>query len=360
MSDEISVLIVDDSRIFRSLVQKSLEKEGSFVISGSVRNGVKALESIRENRPDVVTLDVEMPEMGGLETLERIQQLNREAEKKIGVIMLSSYTRRGADITIKALERGAFDFISKPEGSNAAESIELLRESLSSKIGLFIARKKLAEVSGKQEAPVPRAVCRKTTSVGTLEALVLGCSTGGPKALCRMLPSLCSVTDLPILIVQHMPPTFTGSLANTLDSKCSHTVVEAQQNMKVQKKTVYIAPGDYHMGVTRAGAAAKITLNQDAPENGCRPSVDVLFRDAAKRYKEKVLAIILTGMGMDGTAGAKVLKEHNVFVIAQDEPSSVVWGMPGSAVKAGVVDSIKPLTDIPQAVKASLKETITV
>lgn len=360
MEKKISVLVVDDSLIFRHAIVDALKNQDNIVIAGSVRNGKKAVEFINENgSPDIVTLDVEMPEMGGLETLAEIQKINAaNTQKEMGVIMVSALTEAGAKVTIEALEAGAFDFITKPKGANETESIDTLRKSLLPKIMNFVSRKKTV-VNVKPE-PVQKAAVKEATratvepqkkGANAIQAIVIGISTGGPKSLCQMLPDLCQKTKLPILIVQHMPPTFTLSLAESLDKKCSHHVVEAKNGDTVENGTVYIAPGGRHM-IVRRDNIDKVTigLTDQVPENGCRPSADVLFRTASTVYGDKVVAVVMTGMGNDGSRSLRMLKNNRAYIIAQDEATSVVWGMPGSAVETGHVDKIAPLMEIPDAI----------
>lgn len=356
MGKRINVLIVDDSRIFRNAVAKSLEGYDDIVVTGSVRNGIKAIEFIRETPPDIVTLDVEMPEMDGLQTLTAIQEYNRNnpSQNPVGVIMLSSLTRKGADITIKALEAGAFDFIAKPDGKEPDRNMEALKSRLATRIRSYSSKPRAAETkTGPPEFPETvsaKPSQRESCVRSKIKAIFIGVSTGGPKALMNMLPELCRKTALPILIVQHMPPEFTLSLAESLDRKTPHTVKEAEHNEVITNRHVYIAPGGFHMLAEKSGASNHIAINSQPPEKGCRPSVDVLFRSATNAYGGNVVAIILTGMGSDGTRGIRALKRSGAYVIAQDEQSSVVWGMPGSAVDSGNVDEILPLDRIPEAV----------
>jgi len=353
MNEKVKLLIVDDSRIFRSAVAESLSGEEDIEVIGSVWNGIKALEFIQANPPDLVTLDIEMPDMDGLETLKAIQKVNASkiGTKPIGVIMLSSHTQWGADITVKALEMGAFDFISKPEGKSLTESFEILRRQLVEKIRQF-SSKRVSLVQGEKriiEYPTLKTF-RKIPVSSKFRAILIGVSTGGPKALAEILPPLCEEVDLPIFIAQHMPPTFTQSLAKSLNNKCRYTVIEAKNNDVVEEQYVYISPGGRHMLLLKRHNKINIVVNDLPPENGCRPSVDMLFRSGATAYGKDAIAVILTGMGVDGTKGARVLKRTGAVVIAQDEQTSVVWGMPGSAQASGNVDKVLPLGNIPSAV----------
>ncbi len=362
MDNITSVLIVDDSRIFRSIVEECLKNEDDIKIIGSVRNGVKAMEFIRSCRPDIVTLDMEMPDLDGLETLRAIREFNASTPDlpPIGVIMLSIFTRRGADVTIRALEEGAFDFIAKPEGKNPLENIESLRRQLTAKIRFFISRRIASRLRPGPEIlasaspcpEIPDRIEKKTGPMGTsrIRAVLIGVSTGGPKALMTILPDICQRIDIPVFIVQHMPPTFTASLAGSLNSKCAYNVTEAQHSSIVSPRCAYIAPGGKHMLVRRQGSEVITVINDLPPENGCRPSVNVLFRSAVSVYGADVIAVIMTGMGSDGSRGIAALKRAGARIIAQDENTSVVWGMPGSAVATGYVDHVLPLQDIPAAI----------
>jgi len=347
------ILIVDDSRVFRSVVEESLSGESDIEVIGSVRNGIKAVEFIKSNHPDLVTLDVEMPDMDGLETLKAIQEINllkKENTYPIGVIMISSFTRKGADITIKALESGAFDFITKPEGKNIDESREILRRQLLVKIRYFASRLISSNITGVITPKNPVALPAEFVASSQIKAILIAVSTGGPRALSEMLPHLCEKTDIPIFIVQHMPPTFTESLAASLNSRCRYTVKEGKNNEAVQDGHIYIAPGGKHMTLRRKSRDILTSVNMYPPENGCRPSADMLFRSAASVFQGDLIAIILTGMGTDGTKGAAVLKKAGAYIIAQDEESSVVWGMPRSVKDSGNADEVIPLSDIPEAV----------
>jgi two-component system chemotaxis response regulator CheB len=347
-----TLLIVDDSRIFRSVVAESLAGEADIEVIGSVWNGEKAIEFIQSNPPHLVTLDIEMPGMDGLETLAAIQKINesRKEGKPIGVIMLSSHTQAGADITIRALAMGAFDFIPKPMGRNFKENLDILRRDLVKRIRHFEADRKSPHL---RRAPVDSRLSAEKSwplSISSnIKGILIGVSTGGPKALTEMLPPLCEKVDVPIFIVQHMPPTFTQSLARNLDKRCRHTVMEGRNNHVVQQRHIYIAPGGRHMLLTNRQSAVMTVVSDQPPQKGYRPSVDILFKSGAAVYGRNTVGIILTGMGTDGTEGAKMLKKAGAVVIAQDEETSVVWGMPGRVKASGYVDKVLPLEKIPRA-----------
>lgn len=371
MKERKKVLVVDDSATYRSLIQKAVSGEEDIRITGSVGSGEEALQFIISTPPDIVTLDVEMPGLDGLQTLEKLQGYlsQNPSVPEIGVIMVSAFTRKGADITIRALEAGAFDFIAKPETADMNENMAALRRQLLVKIRHFFATRSRRERARHGEkakggagqakpgtgtviGPPTQSISGPGAAPGTVRAVLVGVSTGGPKALVKFLPSLSEKVLLPIFIVQHMPATFTQSLADTLDQRCRHRVVEVNREMEVERETVYLASGGKHMLLMRdSHGVPRIIVNNEPPENGFRPSVDVLFRSAVPVYGGDVVAVILTGMGSDGTRGMGSLKRLGAYGIVQDEATSVVWGMPQSAVEAGYVDEIHPLEDIPGAIR---------
>lgn len=378
------LLVVDDSIVFRHIVEAAVAREADVEVVGTARNGRKAIEALPVCRPELLTLDMEMPEMDGLATLAEIEKVNaaRPRTERIGVILLSSHTRAGAALTLRALDLGAFDFITKPEGASEAESIARLRNLLLPRIRAYAAARTGAgalrkvtdrpvgagatppsharESTPRPTAPASPAIPTALDRSGAVglreraaaEVICIGVSTGGPRALAEMLPSLCEVTTLPILIVQHMPANFTVSLAEGLQNRCGRLTKEGVDGEVVEPSRIYIAPGGRHMTLTRS-APGQLTLrvNDHPPENGCRPSVDVLFRSVAVACRGNVVAVIMTGMGCDGEQSLRGLKRAGARVIAQDEGTSVVWGMPGSAVASGFVDEVVPLMQIPQAIR---------
>lgn len=350
------LLIVDDSRIFRNAIEESLASENDIEVVGSVWNGVKAIEFIQSNPPDLVTLDVEMPDMDGLETLKAIKKINESniVSKSVGVIMLSSHTQKGADTTVKALEMGAFDFISKPEGKDLKENIEILRRQLVVKIRYFASKRISGPAEPRIVVPPPTEITPELTVSSDIKAILIGVSTGGPRALAEAMPLLCEKVDVPIFIVQHMPPTFTQSLAKSLNSKCRYTVMECRDSDIVKERHAYIAPGGRHMLLIKRHKTVRTVVGNQPPENGCKPSVDILFRSGATVYGKDIIAIVLTGMGVDGTKGSGILKRAGASIIVQDDKTSVVWGMPGSVKASGNADKVLPLNKIPYAVVAMM------
>ncbi|MDR2580777.1 MAG: chemotaxis-specific protein-glutamate methyltransferase CheB [Fibromonadaceae bacterium] len=368
MAEPAKILIVDDSKVFRSILEKIISTIPGVQVVGAVDSGLAAIEFLKIRAADLMTLDVEMPGLDGLETLKKLLASKAELKSTPEVLMISSLTRTGSDTTMKALELGAFDFIAKPapEMPNSQESLSrMLNNTVTawvSRRNRGIARSSVTPragtaptVAGAQKPAVPAAfsytLARPSIHVKPIMAIVVGVSTGGPKSLADMLPKLCSMTNLPILIVQHMPPNFTKSLADSLDAKCKHKVVEGLPGMVVQDNTVYIAPGGCHMIVTTKGASYVLENNTDPPENGCRPSVDVLFRSAAKAYPtDSLVGVVLTGMGNDGAPALQHLRSKNAYLIAQDEESSVVFGMPRAAAVTGLLDKVATLMRIPEAI----------
>jgi two-component system chemotaxis response regulator CheB len=367
MAEPAKILIVDDSRVFRSILEKMIANIPGVQIVGTADSGATAIEFLRMRPADLMTLDVEMPEMDGLETLKEMLKRKSELKSVPEVLMISSLTRTGSDITLKALEQGAFDFIAKPppEAKNSQES---LHRMLQTAITAWLSRRNRGIVRPAAKSPlIPHAAAAQAGAITNgsgfsynlkptihgkpVMAILIGVSTGGPKSLADMLPKLCSMTTLPILLVQHMPPNFTKSLADSLDAKCRHKVVEGLPGTVVQDNTVYIAPGGCHMVVNTKGANFVLDNNQNPPENGCRPSVDVLFRSAALAYPpDSLVGVILTGMGNDGTPSLPHLKNKNAYLIAQDEDSSVVFGMPRAAAATGLLNKVATLMRIPEAI----------
>jgi two-component system chemotaxis response regulator CheB len=311
--------------------------------------------------------------MDGLAVLDGLRRSgNLEAE----VIVVSALSRRGGDLTVRALEKGAFDFITKPEAASLEQGREALIWELGPRLAAVAHRLEVrAILRGNPSPPRPPVPTPKATSVGVLadpdgialrmqrlsnptrpEMVLIGVSTGGPEALARLLPAIPGNIGVPFLIVQHMPPIFTKALADNLAAKCAVRVREAVQGESPEPNTVYIAPGGRHMrlGIERDQRPV-LELTDDAPENNCRPAVDYLFRSAAERFPGRAMAVILTGMGSDGTLGLRLLKRHGCFVIAQDEASCVVYGMPKAAAEAGVADAILPLESIASRITAMVK-----
>ncbi|HEX4340478.1 MAG TPA: chemotaxis response regulator protein-glutamate methylesterase [Polyangiaceae bacterium] len=335
---KIRVLVVDDSVVARRLLVNALSGDPDCEVVGAVANGRLALSRIPQVNPDVVTLDVEMPELDGLQTLAEI----RKTRPKLPVIMFSALTERAADATLRALALGANDYVTKPSAANAEASMQQVREQLLPKVRAF--GRAPVVISKRAPSPEPpRSSPAKSSVPPRVDLIAIGCSTGGPNALAAFFADLPANLGVPIVIVQHMPPVFTRLLAERLTSQTSHVVVEAKGGEALEPGRVFIAPGDHHLIVAKEGSTRRLALNREPPENSCRPAVDVLFRSVAGAYGPNVLALVMTGMGQDGLVGCRKIREAGGQVVVQDEATSVVWGMPGFVAQAGLADVIVPL-----------------
>ena len=382
----LKIMIVDDSAVVRGLISRWLEQERDMVLAGLAIDGLKAIEKVREIQPDVLILDIEMPNMGGLEALPKLLA----AKPGLKVLMASTLTTRGANVTIRALELGAADYIPKPDSTRIGGA-DGFRTELLTKIRALCGRTRqwpAPELKPELKAPEVKAPERPAPSAPTahgpastpassfspahkpvltpstptlrprgtgpkrIDCLVVGASTGGPPALRAFLLGLGSDWKLPILIVQHMPATFTTILAEHLDKALPMKVQEAKDGMLIESRNVYIAPGDWHMTIKNDPICKQIKLDQGPQVNWCRPAVDPLFKSAAEVYGNHVLAVVLTGMGHDGRDGAQALCNVNASVMVQDEVTSVVWGMPGAVAEAGLAEIIKPIEGLSAACRA--------
>jgi two-component system chemotaxis response regulator CheB len=344
----IRVLVVDDSLVIRRLVVDALGGDPDIEIVGQAPNGKIALEKVAALEPDAVTMDIEMPEMNGIEAVRAL----RRTHPRLPIVMFSTLTERGAAATLDALAAGASDYVTKPSNVGSfADSQRNVREQLIPKIKALTSSRRAANAA---PVPPPRPAARRRARTGALGVLAIGCSTGGPDALASVLPSLPADLPVPVVIVQHMPPVFTRLLANRLDAQCRLAVTEAQHGDAVVPGRVLIAPGGFHLAVRRQGTSVVAELTEDPPENFCRPAVDVLFRSVASAYGDRTLAAVLTGMGRDGERGAKVIGDAGGEIYVQDDATSVVWGMPGAVAGAGLADKILPLPQIGPALAAAL------
>lgn len=334
--NRIRVLVVDDSVVIRSLLRQVLAQQPDIEVAGVAANGRIALAMLDQVSPDVVTLDIEMPEMNGLQTLEAL----RIRHPRLPVIMFSTLTERGAVATLEAFALGASDYVTKPtNGRPGEQGIDAIRAQLLPKIRGLCRREKLV-IPKVTQVPIP------SVSPVPVTAVAIGSSTGGPNALSTLLPTLPRDLSVPVFVVQHMPPMFTRFLAERLNKECEVPVAEVSDGEIVRGGRVWIAAGDRHMMVERTGLTARLRTSQEPPENSCRPAVDVLFRSVAKAYGAGVLAVVLTGMGQDGLRGCEVVRERGGRVIVQDEESSVVWGMPGFVAKAGLAERVLPADEM--------------
>jgi two-component system chemotaxis response regulator CheB len=352
----LKVLVVDDTIIYRKIVGDVLKAIPGVEVVGTANNGKIALSKINTLKPDLITLDIEMPEMNGIEVLAQLHQHPSPPK----VIMLSTLTQEGSEMTIKALELGAIDFVPKPDSGTMAENMRKVKQSIEPIVSA-LKRQRLSRLTirGKissppplkkpgQRHPAPHFPPAQPLRKANSEIIGIGISTGGPNALTRMIPMLPGNFKAPILIVQHMPPMFTASLANSLNNKSPLEVKEAQDGDLIIPGRILIAPGGKQMKVVAGqdGLSRKIKITDDPPENSCRPSVDYLFRSIAQHYVGRATGVIMTGMGSDGSKGLALMKKNGSHVIAQDEASCTVFGMPKAPIESGIVDVVAPLDRI--------------
>lgn len=358
MPAPLRILIVDDAAIYRKLVSDAIRSLPDVEIVGTAANGLLALDKIRDLRPDLVTLDLEMPELDGVQVLRRL----RAADASVGVIMLSSFTSANASATTEALSLGAFDFVLKPSSADRAANQADLSGELATKIAAFGRRRRIKPYAepGVVLGPTPDSGVSESREHAPPAVVCVGISTGGPEALGRMLPQLPEDLAVPVFVVQHMPPLFTKSLADDLNRKCKLLVSEGVDGQCVGPGDIVIAPGGRQMGFERRGKQFVVRLSDDPPENSCRPAVDYLFRCAARVCKSAVLAVIMTGMGSDGAKGIRELKRLGASVVAQDEATCVVFGMPLFPIQEGLVDVVAPLSRIAEEITrlAGRKEAV--
>jgi two-component system chemotaxis response regulator CheB len=360
--EPLRVMVVDDSVVIRGLIARWIGSEADMVVAASLRTGLDAVNQIERVNPDVAVLDIEMPELDGISALPLLLAKKRN----LIIIMASTLTRRNAEISFKALSLGASDYIPKPESTREPAAAEIFRHDLIQKIRHLGAKVRravpaspsppLASALDRPREPLPRStlapvaqpqLLRRAFSMQAPRALLIGSSTGGPQALMAVVTELGPVIDrFPVLITQHMPPTFTTILAEHLARSSHRPAHEAVDGEIVKAGQIYLAQGGRHMRVARHGADVVIVLDDGPPVNFCKPAVDPLFTSAIDVWQGGVLAVVLTGMGSDGTRGGKEIVAAGGSVIAQDEASSVVWGMPGAAANAGICAAVLPLNQI--------------
>jgi two-component system, chemotaxis family, protein-glutamate methylesterase/glutaminase len=356
MSGQVRVLVVDDSAVVRGLLARALETDPQIVLAGTAMHGQAALQFLKKEPVDVVVLDVEMPVMDGMTALEHMQR----DFPQVKVVMASALTYEGAETTVRAMSRGAVGCIGKPQTSSMSASIEQVSRELVPLVKALgrcadtgDSARKLATTPLHRTAVVPpaRPALRSPTGrTAPPTVVVIGSSTGGPQALRVVLTGLPTDFPVPILIVQHMPPLFTPMLAKHLEKDTGRRCAEGVSGGPIEHGRSYVAPGDFHMEVTKSCDRMVTQLTQAPPEHFCRPSVNPLFRTAAEWYGGGVLAVMLTGMGEDGTQGTREVVQRGGHVIAQDEATSVVWGMPGAVVRAGLAHEVLPLNAIAPAI----------
>lgn len=348
------VLVVDDSATIRGLVTRWIEADPNLKLAGVAVNGRDGVRLAGETQPDVIILDIEMPEMNGLEALPALIR----AAPKARVLMSSTLTRRGAEVTMRALTLGAADYVTKPDPGVAAAA-DFQRELIGKAIALGrrfqpihvpAGASRLTPPSSSAPPRAPAAPPSHLRAPAAVDVVVIGSSTGGPQALRALLPGITSQLRQPILIAQHMPAMFTTILAQHLSQATKKDVQEAKDGAALTPGCIYVAPGDFHMRISRRHGAPRIELDQSPPVNFCRPAVDPLFISACETYGPNILAVVLTGMGSDGKRGAETIVAKGGVVLAQDEASSVVWGMPGAVAQANLCYGIHALKDIAPAI----------
>ena len=356
--EPLRVMLVDDSVVIRGMISRWLGSEPDIVVAASLRTGLEAVNQVERINPDIAVLDIEMPELDGISALPQLLAKKRN----LIVIMASTLTRRNAEISFKALSLGASDYIPKPESTRESSAAEIFRHDLVQKIRHLGAKVRRASSPAHAPAFAPAAdralrapvapaiaapIARRNFSMQSPRVLLIGSSTGGPQALMSLVAEIGPVIDrFPVLITQHMPPTFTTILAEHLARASHRPAHEAIDGEVVKPGHIYLAPGGRHMRVTRQGAGGAIALDDGAPINFCKPAVDPLFSSAIDVWQGSTLALVLTGMGSDGMRGGKDIVAAGGSVIAQDEATSVVWGMPGAAAHAGICAAVLPLNQI--------------
>lgn len=338
--EKIRVLVVDDSFVVRRIVTEELTAQADIEVTGTAATGKIALDQMKMLNPDLVILDIEMPEMDGLTALTHLHRSHPQTP----VIMFSSQTELGAAATLEALSRGASDFFAKPGGAGGLEaSRQVIRTELIPAIRALCKREpKPSLVTVK--TPVATSIPTARPAPARIDLLAIGASTGGPNALAELFAGLPADFPVPIVIVQHMPPMFTQMLAERLTRNSRIPTVEAASGMELEPGKAWIAPGDYHLTLAREGIRIRTKTQQEPPENACRPAVDPLLRSVASIYGPHSLAVILTGMGQDGLRGCEAIRAVGGQILVQDEASSVVWGMPGFVARAGLADKVLPLS----------------
>lgn len=346
----LRVMVVDDSAVVRGIFRRTLEQDAAIDVVASVSNGQQAVDALSKYDVEVAVLDIEMPVMDGMTALPRLLG----AQPDLKVIMASTLTEKNATVSLQALQIGAADYIAKPSGKNGLHSADTFKRELVEKVKALAGRALPVGPRPELDAEKPSAVPVATgdlsfreTSKVTPKILAIGSSTGGPQALFRLFEGLKGKIDhLPIVIAQHMPKAFTGILAEHLSKVASLKCAEGEDGEALLPGRIYVAPGDYHMYIESAGAGHVIRLNQDPPENYCRPSVEPLFRSLSEEFGAATLALMLTGMGHDGLTASKTLVDNGATLLAQDQATSVVWGMPGAVATAGLCADVLPLDDL--------------
>ncbi|OGG93662.1 MAG: hypothetical protein A2508_06205 [Candidatus Lambdaproteobacteria bacterium RIFOXYD12_FULL_49_8] len=343
MASNVKIMVVDDTITYRQIMSKVVEMVPGTELVTSAASGRAALMKIPSTKPDLIFLDVMMPDLDGIQTLRLIKQ----DFPNIHVVMVSGIDKEMAQATLDSLAAGALTFVAKPQGGAMEESLKQLVEALTPLVDL-VREMVYGETKETLRVTAPlKPVLSPDKGVGrAIDLILIGISTGGPNALNALFGSIKSKFPCPVLIVQHMPPMFTASLAERLDQISPMSIKEAQEGDRLHPGEVYIAPGGIHMTINKAAGGFRIALNDGPPVNHCKPAVDVLFESVAGLDGVHALSVVMTGMGRDGTEGVKLLKQRGTYCLIQDQATSVVWGMPGSVSEAGIADEVLPLEKI--------------
>jgi two-component system chemotaxis response regulator CheB len=356
--DPVRVMIVEDSVVVRGLIARWLESDGDVRIVRSVSDGAQAVAQLKASAAEVVILDIEMPVMNGLEALPKLLAEN----PAVKVVISSTLTRRNAQVSLTALSLGASDYIAKPESTRGVTSSEDFRREIVEKVkalgaaarGFKAGRLQSSSLAGAARDAVADIRLRNAP-IGPPSVIGIGSSTGGPQALLQLMGAIGRHLSVPILLTQHMPATFTAILAEQLGKTSGRPAKEAETGDVLEAGSIYVAPGGYHLIAERQGARTVLRISDEPPENFCRPSVDPMFRSLASVYGPGALGVVLTGMGHDGREGARCVAAAGGSVIVQDQPTSVVWGMPGAVAEAGLASAILPLGEIAPKLTALMK-----
>lgn len=370
----IRVLVVDDSVVVRRLVGDALAEDPDIDVVGTAVDGQAAIGKVAMLEPDLITMDIEMPRLDGVATVKKL----RDEGCRTPIIMFSTLTAHGANATLDALAAGASDYVTKPANvGSVGQSLDQVRSQLIPRIKALVPRRGTTSIAPPVRRPAglrppgaaavgtaasavgaagARSATRPTTPTSPVELVVIASSTGGPEALARVLSQLAPL-PVPVAIVQHMPPVFTAQMANRLDRLTRFTVVEATHDAPLQAGTIHVAPGDKHLVVAGSAGGWRTRLTSEPPENFCRPAADVLFRSAAAQAGAGVLGVVLTGMGQDGCLGSEAVVAAGGSVVAQDEATSVVWGMPGAVTNAGLASAVLPLDKIAEAITTRVTQS---
>lgn len=346
MSEQLKILVVDDSAIYRSLISGCVRELPDLTCVGLARDGREAIAKAESLRPDLILLDVEMPVLGGLEAIPHLRRVAPGA----GIIMISSLTIEGANVTVEALQAGAFDFVTKPQVKASEDGFAALREPLREAVAAF--REGRLQRLRPAKLPPP---ARERAKAPVIDVVAIGVSTGGPSALADLVPKLPPDLRVPVLIVQHMPARFTPSLAASLDRRSKLRVLEAEEGRPLRGGEVLVAPGGKHLKISASNSEPFVRLTETAPVNSFRPSVDVLFESLAESLPGRALCLVMTGMGCDGLAGVRKVRERGGWCIAQDQTSCAVYGMPRSVIEAGQADEVVALADLPARIMGIAK-----